>query len=185
MYPKGSAAPSSWGFLAETAQEQSGSGDEIREWFKIQLDEHVLEQMRKSRSDPSEVPSIHEVERLYVDCCIGPAPAQLYSYTDYFRFLYRTIESRLKSELASSWEDAKIEFIFSVPTTWQPNPTVERFRNIVSRAGFGQHYTHSAEIGLTEAEAAAVHTARNTPAIFKVGPYSGSGCVTLTLCIGE
>ncbi|KAF2691612.1 hypothetical protein K458DRAFT_438019 [Lentithecium fluviatile CBS 122367] len=152
MYPRGSATPSSWGFLAETAQEQNVSGDESREWFKILLDEHLLEQMRKNTSDPSKVPSIHEVERLY---------------TDYFRFLYRTIESRLKAELASSWEDAKIEFIFSVPTTWKPNPTVERFRNVISRAGFGQHCTHTAVIGLTEAEAAAVHTARNTPAIFQ------------------
>jgi hypothetical protein len=91
-----------------------------------------------------------------------------YRYTDYFQFLYRCIESRLKSELASRWEDAKIEFIFSVPTTWKPNPTVERFRNIINRAGFGRHPAHKAVIGLTEAEAAAVYTARNTPAIFKV-----------------
>jgi hypothetical protein len=89
-------------------------------------------------------------------------------YTDYFQFLYRCIESRLKSELASPWEDAKIEFIFSVPTTWKPNPTVERFRDIINRAGFGKHPKHTAVMGLTEAEAAAVHTARSSPAIFKV-----------------
>jgi molecular chaperone DnaK (HSP70) len=80
--------------------------------------------------------------------------------------LYQTIEARLKGELASRWEDAKVEFIFSVPTTWKPNPTVERFRKIIERAGFGRSPNHTAVIGLTEAEAAAVHTARNTPAIF-------------------
>ena len=88
-------------------------------------------------------------------------------YTDYFHFLYRTIEQRLKGELASTWEDAKIEYIFSVPTTWQPVPTVERFRRIIAAAGFGSNPNHKADIGLTEAEAAAVYMARNMPGLFK------------------
>ncbi|ORY02273.1 hypothetical protein BCR34DRAFT_493253 [Clohesyomyces aquaticus] len=152
VYPHGSSTPSSWGFSAETAQEQGSDGSESREWFKIMLDEDLLEQMRKTSKDPSKVPHISEVEKWYCD---------------YFQFLYRCVEARLKGELASRWEDANIEFIFSVPTTWKPNPTVERFRNIISRAGFGQAPNHTAVIGLTEAEAAAVHTARNTPAIFR------------------
>ncbi|KAJ4365462.1 hypothetical protein N0V95_000397 [Ascochyta clinopodiicola] len=82
-------------------------------------------------------------------------------------FLCRAIETRLKGELASSWEDAKIEYIFSVPTTWRPLPTVERFRKIIAAAGFAAHPKHTATIGLTEAEAAAVHTARSMPGIFK------------------
>ena len=90
-----------------------------------------------------------------------------YRYTDYFQYLYRTIEARLKGELASRWEDAKIEYIFSVPTTWRPLPTVERFRKIIIAAGFGSFPNHKATIGLTEAEAAAVHTARNMPGIFR------------------
>ena len=167
IYAHGTQAPSSWGFLAETAQEQSGAGHESREWFKIMLDEQLLEQMRKKSSDPSKVPQIYEVEKWYVfghdDCSM----AYMYRYTDYFQFLYRTIEQRLKGELASTWEDAKIEYIFSVPTTWQPVPTVERFRRIISAAGFGSNPNHTAEIGLTEAEAAAVHTARNMPGMFK------------------
>lgn len=88
-------------------------------------------------------------------------------YIDYFRYLHRTSVARLKGELASTWEDAKIEYIFSVPTTWRPLPTVERFRNIISAAGFGSNPNHKAEIGLTEAEAAAVHTARSMPGMFK------------------
>lgn len=92
-------------------------------------------------------------------------------YCDYFQLLYRSIEARLRGEVASRWEDANIEFIFSVPTTWKPNPTVERFRKLAERAGFGKSPSHSVVIGLTEAEAAAVHTARNTPAMFKVGGW--------------
>jgi hypothetical protein len=144
--------PSSWGFLAETVQEQGAPSSEVREWFKIHLDEELLQKMRQCTKDPTKVYSIHDVEKWYCD---------------YFRFLYRCIEARLKGELASRWEDARIEFIFSVPTTWRPNPTVERFRSIISRAGFGSSPNHTAVIGLTEAEAAAVHTARNSPAIFK------------------
>ncbi|CAN9345166.1 unnamed protein product [Alternaria alternata] len=152
VYPQDSATPSSWGFLAETAQEASGAGYESREWFKIMLDEDLLEQMRRKSSEPNKVPHIHEVEKWY---------------TDYFRYLYRTIEARLRGELASRWEDANIEFIFSVPTTWKPIPTVERFRKTISAAGFGSCANHTASIGLTEAEAAAVHTARSMPGIFK------------------
>ncbi|CAO2657916.1 Nn.00g071760.m01.CDS01 [Neocucurbitaria sp. VM-36] len=152
VYQQNSTTPSSWGFLAETAQEVSGAGHESREWFKIMLDENLLEQMRKKSRDASKVPQIHEVEQWY---------------THYFQYLYRTIEARLKGELASRWEDARIEFIFSVPTTWKPIPTVERFRKVITLAGFGIHPNHTASIGLTEAEAAAVHTARSMPGIFQ------------------
>jgi hypothetical protein len=89
-------------------------------------------------------------------------------YTDYFRFLYQYIESKLQMELACRWDDARIEFIFSVPTTWKPHPTVERFRSVTARAGFGKSPNHKCIIGLTEAEAAAVYTAHESPAIFRV-----------------
>jgi len=108
-------------------------------------------------------------------------------YTDYFSYLYRTIEARLRGELASRWEDANIEFIFSVPTTWKPIPTVERFRKTISAAGFGSCANHTASIGLTEAEAAAVHTARSMPGIFKVSRVANVGALaqTITLPTGE
>lgn len=88
-------------------------------------------------------------------------------YCDFFRLLYQTVQQRLQGELANRWEDASIEFIFSVPTTWKPVPTVERFRSVIKRAGFGRHPNHKCDIGLTEAEAAAVHTARVFPRLFK------------------
>ena len=109
-----------------------------------------------------------------------PADAKIYKPTmldiarnscrhcDFFRFLYQTIQQKLQGELANRWEDANIEFIFSVPTTWKPVPTVERFRSTIERAGFGRHPNHRADIGLTEAEAAAVDTARVFPRLFNV-----------------
>ena len=57
--------------------------------------------------------------------------------------------------------------IFSVPTTWQWS-IVEKFRTIAGRAGFGNAWNHSLNIGLTEAEAVAVHTSIEASAIFSV-----------------
>ncbi|USP74597.1 hypothetical protein yc1106_01871 [Curvularia clavata] len=153
VYPKGSHNPPLWGFGAETALEQGSvtDADDKKDWFKILLDENLLERMR-TKDPHSNIPSTADVERWTCD---------------YFQSLYRSIEAKLRGELACRWEDARIEFIFSVPTTWNPHPTVERFRNIAVRAGFEKSPNHSVIIGLTEAEAAAVHTAKNMPGLFK------------------
>lgn len=63
-----------------------------------------------------------------------------------------------------------------MPTTWKSVPTVERFRGTIEKAGFGAHPNHKAVIGLTEAEAAAVHTARVFPKLFKVYISALGGC---------
>jgi hypothetical protein len=84
--------------------------------------------------------------------------------------LHQYIASKLQIEITMPWELARIEYIFSVPTTWPLYPTVERFRSLVERAGFASSPNHKVVIGLTEAEAAAVYTARESPAIFKVSP---------------
>lgn len=88
-------------------------------------------------------------------------------YEDYLRLLYTHIEFKLNPELLRKWHTAKIEFIFSVPTTWKP-PTVEKFRAIAERAGFGTVWCHTLSVGLTEAEAAAVHTSVEASGIFAV-----------------
>ncbi|KAH8678627.1 hypothetical protein BGZ60DRAFT_555189 [Tricladium varicosporioides] len=148
VYPKGSTEASSWGFLAEKPTEQMSEDKDCKEWFKTYLDESRLQAAQRGNCPFS---SIQEIERLYCD---------------FFKFLYQTIQQKLQGEIASRWEDARIEFIFSVPTTWKPVPTVERFRSTIERAGFGRFPNHEATIGLTEAEAAAVHTARVFPKLF-------------------
>jgi len=64
---------------------------------------------------------------------------------------------------------------------------VERFRKTISAAGFGSCVNHTASIGLTEAEAAAVHTARSMPGIFKVSHLANHDTLaqTSTLPTGE
>ncbi|KAG5800753.1 hypothetical protein H9Q69_000312 [Fusarium xylarioides] len=56
------------------------------------------------------------------------------------------------------WTSMKVEFIFSTPTTWTA-PISQCFRSLVLKAGFGR-YNHSVILGLTEAEASAVFTAK-------------------------
>ncbi|KAF2177496.1 hypothetical protein K469DRAFT_358573 [Zopfia rhizophila CBS 207.26] len=154
VYPTGQDEPSSWGFLSETIAETTAEDKEYKEWFKTSLDPYKLRQ--KQAEDPENAPqSLAEVEKWY---------------EDYLRKVYEYLAFKLGPEIArAGWEDARIEFIFSVPTTWSPNPTVENFRSIVARAGFGQYQNHSVTIGLTEAEAAAVHVSTEAPGIFNDG----------------
>jgi hypothetical protein len=84
--------------------------------------------------------------------------------------MYEYLAFKLGSEISGSdWPNARIEFIFSVPTTWPVVPTVEKFKTIVGRAGFGQYLHHTVTIGLTEAEAAAVHVSTEAPGVFREG----------------
>lgn len=152
VYPFDSPEPSSWGFLSETAAETTAEDKDYKEWFKTCLDPEELRQ--KQYKDPEGAPeSLQEVEKWY---------------GDYLRKMYEYLSFKLGGELSNiSWEDAKLEFIFSVPTTWAPVPTVENFKRIVKKAGFGSRASHKVTIGLTEAEAAAVHVSTEAPGIFR------------------
>lgn len=151
VYPNHQPKPSSWGFLSETASEQNAADKDYKDWFKTFLDPVRLRE--KQAEDPVYSPrSVGEVESWY---------------EDYHRLLYKHIEFKLSAELAGApWHSAYIEFIFSVPTTWAPQ-VVERYRSIVEKAGFAQCRNHTLTIGLTEAEAAAVHTSLEASGIFQ------------------
>ena len=151
VYPTGSDEPSSWGFLSETAAETTSENKEYKEWFKTCIDAHRLRQ--KQLEDPEGAPAnLQEVERWYCD---------------YLRKMYDYLKFKLGGELSGiTWKDARIEFIFSVPTTQAPVPTVENFKRLVREAGFGYEIQHSVNIGLTESEAAAVHVSIEAPGIF-------------------
>jgi hypothetical protein len=154
VYPNTSTEPSSWGFLSETIAESTAQDKEYKEWFKTCLDPAKL--LQKQQEDPDGAPrSLIEVEKWY---------------EDYLKKMYEYLAFKLGSELSGTdWATANIEFIFSVPTTWPVIPTVENFRRIVERSGFGTYPGHSVSIGLTEAEAAAVHVSTEAPGIFREG----------------
>ncbi|KAL8901352.1 MAG: hypothetical protein Q9207_005247 [Kuettlingeria erythrocarpa] len=151
VYPNHQSTPSSWGFLSETASEQNAADKDYKDWFKTYLDPMRLRE--KQAEDPAYSPrSVQEVE-----CW----------YEDYHRLLYKHIEFKLSTELAGApWHSAYVEFIFSVPTTWAPQ-VVENYRKLIEKAGFAQCRNHTLSIGLTEAEAAAVHTSIEASGIFQ------------------
>lgn len=132
----------SWGFqcplLGEVGHEMS-----VKEHFKLYLDPEYLE--RTFRDDPDLAPgTIKDVQNWF---------------RDFFTELYRHIECHFRDLFPGEWEMGKVEYIFSVPTTWKKRPVIENFEEIVKKAGFGTHRNHSVTIGLSEAEAAAIYTA--------------------------
>ncbi|KAI5780863.1 hypothetical protein EDC01DRAFT_753098 [Geopyxis carbonaria] len=137
-YFMGGSACTSWGFGVPPEAER----DEytvVAKHFKLYLDEEYYRQK-------------------YPDKPAIPLLGVRKWYTDFLTHLYDWIKKTLMLELPGS-EDARIEYIFSVPTTWSPN-IVERFREIINEVGFGNTpKLHTAITGLTEAEAAAVYTA--------------------------
>ena len=152
VYPKDQSVPCSWGFLSETVSEQTSADKEYKGWFKTYLD--PLRLIQAQFEDRGGTPKSNaEVEKCY---------------EDYLRMLHRHVEFKLGPEIqGATWQNAKVEFIFGVPTTWKPT-VVETFRTVIQRAGFGSWPDHTVTMGLTEAEAAAVHTSIEASGIFKV-----------------
>lgn len=70
----------------------------------------------------------------------------------------------------TNWKDTKVEFMFTVPTTWTALGVTNAFEALIREAGFGSGGSdHSVSVGLTEAEAAAVHTFSTQSNAYLVG----------------
>ena len=80
-------------------------------------------------------------------------------FEDFLKGLYNHITDHLCRELKLDRLET-VQFVFSVPTAWG-TAELETLESVVKRAGFGTETTHSVVIKLTEAEAAAVYTARS------------------------
>lgn len=140
-----------WGFLCDDEIEP----DTLHcEWFKKLLDPKELS--REQRLHPDTAAKSMEIVKKW--------------YTDYLRLIYKHTRSYIIPRLeGDGWNDTKIEFLFSLPTTWTSHTLIEAFRVIIRAAGFGSESTkHSFDISLTEAEAAAVYTAKNQTESYKV-----------------
>ena len=140
-----------WGFLCE--DEDGEDMDEIQEMFKIYLDQEAIDEAR--RKGLRDIPSVEDTKRLV---------------TDYLRAVYAHVKRSIEAN-TGSWKDMKVEFIFSMPTTWQSLSTTTDFEQAIRAAGFGQEntYKHMAKLELTEAEAAAVYVAGNPQVRFAAG----------------
>jgi hypothetical protein len=153
VYDKHTNSLSTWGFQSETRAEQNNPNKDYNQWFKTFLDPKVLQQAQMK--DPEHSPrSQADVDRWT---------------QDYLCKLYQWVEYSLSPHLPADkpWAIANVEFLFSVPTTWEPHTTAKKFETIASHAGFGSCPQHTIRIGLTEAEAAAVHVSVEAPGIFE------------------
>ncbi|KAG8408049.1 hypothetical protein J3459_018232 [Metarhizium acridum] len=146
---------SSWGHMCADDDDGGGGQDEAsgklrREFFKIFIDSANLAAAQTLSRAPKTVEG-----------------AQRFA-TDYLRQLYghvkETIEMQTgRRQVPGGWSDLVVVFLFSVPTTWTRMETINTFKGIIRKAGFGvEGPRHSAQVDLTEAEAAAVATLKTS-----------------------
>lgn len=125
----------SWGFLCNQYSEDPG----LVEYFKLHLDPSFKEDARPDR------PTTQQARQYYLD---------------YLRGIHDHI-AELFSDVIPGWRTQRVEFVFSVPTTWKNPSMIVELERLLKSAGFeNEARDHRAKIGLTEAEAAAVYAAK-------------------------
>lgn len=137
-----------WGIQCEI---DNGTSDEVHECFKIFLDQSTTDEASR-REGPNLPANIADAKSLT---------------TDYLRQIYKYTAKTIQ-ETTGPWQDMRVEFIFSTPTTWRTLDTADVFLKAIRAAGFGSENPkkHSATLELTEAEAAAVQVVGNPPLRF-------------------
>lgn len=146
-----------------------------REFFKIFLDQDTLDAAHRQNL-PSAPKSIQEAQRFVTDYL-----KQIYSHVK------ETVETQTGRRHFGGWADMAVEFVFSVPTTWTSLEIINTFKGIIRDAGFGvEGSRHTAVVDLTEAEAAAVATIKNSAVAFQQGEVflsidAGGGTTDLAL----
>jgi hypothetical protein len=127
-YAKGTQNVTSWGFGVD----EDDPHTDAREYFKLHLD-----------------PSFREYEDVTHD------EAKQW-YRDYLACVYGHISSFFQRKFPR-WATMRVEWIFTVPTTWKNAGLIRELEAILVDAGFtrggGQH---TCAVTLTEAEAAAI-----------------------------
>jgi hypothetical protein len=83
------------------------------------------------------------------------------SFVDYLRCIYEAILAHFDDSYPR-WRSRQVEFLFSVPTTWETPITIATTEGLIKEAGFGTEPGHIAKVSLTEAEAAAVYVSKQS-----------------------
>lgn len=153
LYDRVSSSPKLWGFHCQSEREEESddnSCEKEKRWFKLLLDEKVLDNM------DAEAPGTHANVKRWI--------------TDFLRHIYIDFMNHVQSHailMPKVWRSANVEFVFSIPTTWERQEIIEDFRKIIKDAGFGgegrTNKIHPVTISLTEASAAAVCTFKDCP----------------------
>ena len=144
LYSPGTRKVKDWGFTCQHSEAK-------KEWFKRFLDP---EKLRVFRARDSSLPDLAEVRRWY---------------KDYMRCLYDHLSATIQAK-TGKWEGKQVEFVFSLPSTFTTPVLSQDLRTLTIQAGFGRGGKgHSVSFGLTEPEASAVYTAKETAVDFQVG----------------
>ncbi|KXX80591.1 Chaperone protein HscA [Madurella mycetomatis] len=162
----GNGVVSSWGFMCAD-DDTTMQGKSKHEFFKIFMEADTLAGAQQQGLSGAPASTL-EAQRF----C-----------TDYLRQVYLHVKDSIESEIGrrdlGGWSGMRVEFVFSVPTTWTSLSVINTFRDVIRNAGFGvEGPRHSAEIDLTEAEAAAVATLKTSAVTL------GTGTVFLTVDAG-
>ncbi|OTB11872.1 hypothetical protein K445DRAFT_26131 [Daldinia sp. EC12] len=162
---------SSWGYLCE---DDDMINKKRREFFKIFLDQRTLEDARRQHIGQAPT-SVKDAQRLV---------------SSYLREVYLHVKSTVELHTGIGhvgWQELVVEFIFSVPTTWRNQEIINSFKKCIHDAGFGvEGRYHRATVELTESEAAAVGTIKNSTVVFETGDIflsvdAGGGTTDLAL----
>ncbi|UNI23980.1 hypothetical protein JDV02_009765 [Purpureocillium takamizusanense] len=156
--------------------DDNAPGKTRREFFKIFIDEATIAAAQRQGL-------LHAPK--------STADAQRYA-TDYLREVYghvkETVEMQLgRRHFGGGWANMAVTFLFSVPTTWTRMEIINTFKAIIRDAGFGiEGPRHTAQVDLTEAEAAAVATLKTSALQFDTGSLfltvdAGGGTTDLSL----
>ena len=88
-------------------------------------------------------------------------------YRDYLTCLYGHLSTSIQAT-TGKWAAKHVEFVLSLPCTFQKPSISQALLELAKQAGFGQGGPqHTVSIGLTEPEAAAVYTMKDTAIDFK------------------
>lgn len=124
-----------WGFLCNPDAED----EEFNELFKLYLDPKY----RERTDNAPEMAEVHKWFRDYMSC------------------LRNYITGHLAESLPR-FESKRIEFVFTVPTTWRDPAVIADVERLIKEAGFGVMNRERATVYLTEAEAAAVYASEQS-----------------------
>ncbi|KAL4757094.1 Hsp70 family protein [Aspergillus foveolatus] len=136
VYGPDGNTPAEWGFGCDTEDNTS----EIKEFFKL----HLAPQSASESESMGTSITRKEARRWF---------------QDYISCIYKHVVTHFHGSIPG-FEKMRVEFIFSVPTTWKDVRLIEDIRRLIAEAiktGAPNHWTC---IGLTEAEAAAVYSCR-------------------------
>ncbi|KAL2847805.1 hypothetical protein BJY01DRAFT_234186 [Aspergillus pseudoustus] len=134
MYGADGKTVKEWGFGCDTEDEVA----DVKEFFKLHL--------------------APQNEGVDMGMNITRKEAQRW-FHDYVACIYKHIVAHFDSTIPG-FSNMRVEFIFSVPTTWKDVRMIEEIRGLIDSAIQKKGLNHWACIGLTEAEAAAVYACR-------------------------